>query len=192
MISAMDMLHNPRDLLKIKLRSEFDGKNVRKDLTKKMGMQENLDASMTDIIRIIIKGGSGYVPVDEAFNDKVTIDRDSIRYEYNPVIESEINMPRKWSYKTSGPIFQKLFREVAAAVADILHWQEEPFATDLGVTSFTATYADKTMATRNFILPGDDFKECFAIIKQMVPGCEYTPVVLLTSEDYADGDMMRS
>ena len=182
----MDMLHNPRDLLKIKLRSEFDGKNVRKDLTKKMGMQENLDASMTDIIRIIIKGGSGYVPVDEAFNDKVTIDRDSIRYEYNPVIESEINMPRKWSYKTSSPIFQKLFREVAAAVADILHWQEEPFATDLGVTSFTATYADKTMATRNFILPGDDFKECFAIIKQMVPGCEYTPAVLLTSDDYEE------
>ena len=92
---------------------------------------------MADIIRIIIKGGSGYVPVDEAFNDKVTIDRDSIRYEYNPVIESEISMPRKWSYKTSSPIFQKLFREVAAAVADILHWQEEPFATDLGVTSFT-------------------------------------------------------
>ena len=24
----------------------------------------------------------------------------------------------------------------------------------------------------------------FAIIKQMVPGCEYTPAVLLTSEDY--------
>ena len=38
---------------------------------------------MADIFRIVIKGGSGYGPVDEAFSDKVTIDCDSIRYEYN-------------------------------------------------------------------------------------------------------------
>ena len=37
---------------------------------------------MADIFRIVIKGGSGYGPVDEAFSDKVTIDCDSIRYEY--------------------------------------------------------------------------------------------------------------
>ena len=142
---------------------------------------------MADIIRITIKGESGYGPVDEAYSDKVTVDLDSIRYEYKPVLESEINVPRKWSYQTTSPIFRKLFSEAAAAVESILHW-EEPFVTDLGVTTFSVTYADKTKATRDFILPGDDFKECFAIIKQMVPGCEYTPAVLLTSEDYADGD----
>ena len=74
--------------------------------------------------------------------------------------------------------------ETEAIIGCILNWEEEPFVTDLGVTTFTVTYADKTKATRDFILPGDDFKECFAIIKQMVPGCEYTPAVLLTSEDY--------
>ena len=56
--------------------------------------------------------------------------------------------------------------------------------TDLGSTTFTVTYADKTEVKRQFVLPGDVFRECFAIIKQMVPGCEYTPAVLLTSEDY--------
>ena len=141
---------------------------------------------MADIIRIVIKGSSGYGPVDEAYSDKVTIDRDSIRYEYTPVVESEINIYRKWAYKTSSPIFQKLFREAAAAVEVILNREEKPFITDLGVTSFTVTYTDKTKATRDFILPGDDFKECFAIIKQMVPGCEYTPAVLLTSDDYEE------
>ena len=30
---------------------------------------------MTDIIRIVIKDGSGYGSVDEAYIDKVTIDR---------------------------------------------------------------------------------------------------------------------
>ena len=45
-----------------------------------------------------------------------------------------------------------------------------------------------TRVTGDFILPGDDFKECFTIIRQMVRGCEYVPAVLLTSEDYADDD----
>ena len=116
---------------------------------------------MADIIRITIKGESGYGPVDEAYSDKVTVDLDSIRYEYKPVLESEINVPRKWSYKTTSPIFRKLFNEAATAVESILRWDEEPFVTDLGVTTFSVTYADKTQATRNFILPGDDFKECF-------------------------------
>lgn len=143
---------------------------------------------MADIIRITIMGRSGNGPIDETYRDKVTIDRDSIRYEYKPGEESGINPLRKWSYKTSSPIFQKLFGEAAAAVEDIFIWGQEPFVTDLGVTAFTITYADKTRARRDFILPGDDFKECFDIIRQMVPGCEYMPAVLLTSEDYADGD----
>ena len=67
---------------------------------------------MADIFRIVIKGGSGYGPVDEAFSDKVTIDCDSIRYEYTPVVESEINMPRKWTYKTSSSIFQEEYARI--------------------------------------------------------------------------------
>ncbi len=40
---------------------------------------------MKDIIRIVIKGESGYCSVDDAYNDKITITRDSIRYEYKPM-----------------------------------------------------------------------------------------------------------
>ena len=36
--------------------------------------------------------------MDETYSDKVTIDRGSIRYEYEPVVESDIKVPRKWSY----------------------------------------------------------------------------------------------
>lgn len=143
---------------------------------------------MASIIKIVIKGGSGYGPGDEAYNDKLTIDCNSIKYEYNPIIESKSNAPRKWSYKTTSPIFQKLFEEAAAEVEVILNWEEVPFVTDLGVTTFVVTYADKTKATRDFVLPGDEFEECFTIVKQMVPRCEYIPAVLLTSEDYAEED----
>lgn len=138
---------------------------------------------MKEVSRIVIKGESGYGPVDKAYSDKVTIDRDSIQYKYKPTIESEVNVTRKWSYKTTSPIFQNLFKEVSEAVEAILNWDEIPFCTDLGVTTFVVTYTDKTKSERNYILPNDDFKECFAIIKQMVPTCEYIPAVLLTSED---------
>ena len=121
---------------------------------------------MADIIRIIIKGGSGYRPVDEAYSDKVTIDRDSIRYEYKPVVESDINVPRNWSYKTTSPIFLKLFTEATDAVEKILNRKEESFLTDLGVTTFTVTYADKTKTTRDFILHEDEFKNALTLLNK--------------------------
>ena len=39
-----------------------------------------------DIIKIVIKGASGYGPVDEAYEDKVTLTESSISYEYNEMV----------------------------------------------------------------------------------------------------------
>ena len=61
---------------------------------------------MADIVRIVIKGASGYCCFDDAFNDKVTLTNDSISYEYIPCVESEMNQKRKWSYKTNSPLFK--------------------------------------------------------------------------------------
>ena len=46
---------------------------------------------MNRIVKITIKGSSGYCPIDEAYKDKLTITSSSISYEYTPEIESEIN-----------------------------------------------------------------------------------------------------
>ena len=137
---------------------------------------------MADVIRIVIKGESGYGLIEDAYTDKVTIDRESIRYEYKSMLET--NSVRKWSYKTNSPKFQKLFIEAGNAVDTVMKWKEAAFVMDIGATTFVITYADKTKRERDFFLPGDDFKDCFAIIKQMVPGCENTPEVLKTAEDY--------
>lgn len=144
---------------------------------------------MADVIRIVIKGESGYGPIDEAYTDKVTIDRESIRYEYKPMVGS--NSVRKWSYKTNSPNFQKLFMEAGNAVDTVMNWKEASFVMDIGATTFVVTYADKTKRERDFFLPGDDFKDCFAVIKQMVPGCENTPEVLKTAEDYNNAKQMH-
>ena len=140
---------------------------------------------MKDIIRISIKGESGYCSAEEAYKDKVTITRDSIRYEYRPQYGgSETNIARNWSYKTTSSVFQKKFDELAALVPEVLTREEIPFVTDIGESTFVITYSDKSKKTRSFFLPGDEFISVFSIVKQMVPGCEYIPAVLLTSEDY--------
>lgn len=143
---------------------------------------------MADVIRIVIKGESGYGPIDEAYTEKVTIDRESIRYDYKPMTKS--NSVRKWSYKTNSPKFQKLFMEAGNAVDTVMNWKEASFVMDIGATTFVVTYADKTKRERDFFLPGDDFKDCFAVIKQMVPGLENTPEVLKTAEDYNNAKQM--
>ena len=87
---------------------------------------------MAEIIRIVIKGSSGYCCYDEAFNDKVTITQDSIAYEYVPYQETDINPKRKWSYKTNSPIFKMKYDEVAGMLPGIIERGVEEFCTDIG------------------------------------------------------------
>ena len=138
---------------------------------------------MKKVVRITIKGSSGYGPYDAAYEDKVTIRSDTIRYEYIPKVQSSKNMPRKWSYRTTSPMFFELFQNAASAVEEILNRIDEDLAYDVGEISFSGQYSDKTRTHREFFLPSDDFKDCFMIIKHMVPSCEEVPEVLQTSDD---------
>ncbi len=139
---------------------------------------------MSGIIRIVIIGSSGYCSVDEAFNDKVTITEDSISYEYTPYVESEINPKRKWSYKTNSPIFKVKYSEIARKVEEAIQRNITEFYTDIGDIAFDITYSDKTKFKETYGVPGDEFKELFSVIKSIVPETEYTPAVLLTSDDF--------
>lgn len=42
---------------------------------------------MKEIVKITIKGCSGYGPVDMAYDDKLTLTPTSISYEYKPYLE---------------------------------------------------------------------------------------------------------
>lgn len=139
---------------------------------------------MKEIIKIVIKGGSGYGSNDGAYNDKVTIEQKGISYEYIPMFESETNPVRKWSYKTNSPIYGMLYEQLKKSMESVTEPNIEMFYTDIGSIEFIITYDDKTKVKKIFWVPGDEFKEVFSIVKQMVPGCEYVPAVLLTEEDY--------
>lgn len=138
------------------------------------------------IARIVIKGASGYGSADEAYNDKVTITPTSISYEYKPMYESELNPSRKWSYKTNSPIFRMMYDKVAGMLPAIIERGIQEFCTDIGGIEFNITYSDKTKFKEIYWVPGDYFEELLVAIKCMVPETEYTPAVLLTSEDFDD------
>ena len=141
---------------------------------------------MKEIVKIIIKGYSGYCPADMAYEDKVTISCDSVSYAFKPLFESEENLPRNWRYKTDSPVFRKLFHELVSGMPGVMGHDTEMFCTDIGGIEFTVTFDDKTRWKQVFWLSGDEFRDCFKIIRQMVPACEKIPEVLLLSEDFEE------
>ena len=143
------------------------------------------------ITRIAVKGASGYGPVDEAYEDKVTITPSSISYEYkpHPYAHSDTHIHRKWSYTTSSPVFRELFEAIAAKVPEYLYNNDEVLmALDIGPIDLVATFEDKHKESLHLFCPSEYFADLFRLIKQMVPGCEDIPAVLLTQEDYESID----
>lgn len=145
---------------------------------------------MADIVRIIIKGASGYGPIEEAYEDKIVITSSSISYEYKPHPESNSkrNFYRKWSYKTTSPMFKEIYGRIAKMTPYYLYNREVLFVTDIGPTIITATFDDKHRETVNYFCPNEFFEDYFRTIKRLVPACERTPAVLLTSEDFEDAE----
>ena len=142
---------------------------------------------MAEIERIVIKGSSGYGCIDEAYKDKVSITSTSVVYEYVPYVETEINPKRKWSYRTNSPIFQKMYNDIVEVISEVTGRKNTEFCTDIGGVEFVITYSDKTNFKETYWVNGDYFEELFTKIKRLVPESEYTPAVLLTSEDYEEG-----
>ena len=114
---------------------------------------------MNDIIKITISGVSGFCPVDEAYSDKVTITPSSISYEYKPHTESrlETNIYRKWSYKTTSPIFQELYKRIAEMTPKYLIGGDALYVCDGSPTIITATFQDKHKESAVFYSSSDFF-----------------------------------
>ena len=88
-----------------------------------------------EIIKITIKGASGYGPLDEAYEDKITLTASYISYEYkpHPMADSKTNIYRKWSYTTTSPIFKQIFKEVSEKTPYYLYNDNIMFVRDIGL-----------------------------------------------------------
>ena len=139
--------------------------------------------TMKEIIKICIKGESGYGCIEDAYHDRLVIVPDGMNYEYLPAVESEINPKRKWKYTTNSPLYEELYKKIAKMVAEIINAEITEKCTDIGGIEFQITYADKSKVKKVYWVSGDCFAELFELIKQIVPECEYTSAGLLRSVD---------
>ena len=133
---------------------------------------------MAEIVKITIKGCSGYCSYDDAYEDKLVLTPVSISYNYVPLEESDLNYTRKWSYKTNSYFFGVAFKEIASMMPDILSAEETFLCTDVGMVDFTVTCSDHTQKHIRYWCPGSHFSKCFSIIKKLIPSGEPTPEVL--------------
>lgn len=138
---------------------------------------------MNSIVKIVIKGSSGYGPGDLAYEDKLTLTASSIAYEYNPLFASEENPVRKWSYKTTADDFGMLFSQISELMPRVMNPEFECFACDAGMVDFTVTYADKGKQHRTHWGFCDDFREIFSLIQILVPRTERIPEVIRIYDD---------
>ncbi len=141
---------------------------------------------MEEIIRIVIKGASGFCYEDKAYEDKLTLTSSSISYECKPEIESKINPKVKWSYKTSSELFKIQFEKISKMLPEIIENDFMMFCDDAQPISFIVTYSDKTRIQKSCFAVSDYFEELCKEIKVLCPSQEETPKVIKTSEDYED------
>ena len=87
---------------------------------------------MEEIVKIVIKGCSGFCQISEAYEDKVTLTEDSFSYEHKPVEESEINPSVNWKYKTSSIDFKVQFEKISKLAIKTLKKIFEYECTDVG------------------------------------------------------------
>lgn len=140
---------------------------------------------MKEIIRIVLKGSSGYGPYELAYKDKLTLTSNSIVYEYVPEQESEKNSSKKWKYSTNSPEFKIIFDRLSQAVETVSSGDlDSDLVADVGFTELLVTYSDKTKNAGMFWTTGEGFEEIFTLIKRLVPEIEDTPEVIKTNEDY--------
>lgn len=116
---------------------------------------------MADIVKIVIKGSSGYCSLDEAYKDKISITADSIAYEYKPVFESEMKPKRKWKYETNSTFFKVKYNQITDMIPAIFEKDIVEFCTDIGGIEFNITYSDKSRYKEIYWAPGDFDEQAF-------------------------------
>ena len=139
---------------------------------------------MVDVVRIEIFGESGYVTADEEYTDALIITDHSIEYECKPYEPSDVNPIQKWSYRSNSPAFKRLFSLTITAIQEIFRRDPQCPGTDMPVTTFVLTHSDNKTTKNMYMVNPNEFRECFSILKKMVPPCELVPWVLQTSDDY--------
>lgn len=137
---------------------------------------------MKEIIKIEIRGSSGYTPMEYVHKDKFTLTEGSASYEYIPYLKDS-DKARKWSYETDGREFREQFDHIRSIIMPILKGAPDYEIEDAGSVAFTISYSDGTEEVFRFDCLTGYFDELFNELKAFVPPVEPVPAVLWTIDD---------
>lgn len=133
---------------------------------------------MDSIIRIVIEGSSGMTSIEDMFSDRLVITPSEINYTSDPHGIHDAGAVSKWSYKTNSRAFEALYEQLTAKISDMFNLNDMLFVMDGGSVNFTVTYSDGRKKSMSYSYLSDSYRDCFELIKRMVPSSEALPLVL--------------
>lgn len=130
------------------------------------------------IIRIVVEGSSGMTSIEDSFSDRLVITPSEINYTSDPHGIHDTEAVSKWSYKTNSQAFEALYKQLAEKISDMLNLGDMLFVMDGGSVNFTVTYSDRRKKSVRYSDLDGSYRDCFELIRQMVPSSEALPLVI--------------
>lgn len=132
--------------------------------------------------RIIIKSGSGYVPVSEAYHEKLELTPCQLSYSYTPYVDMEENPYESWACLTHRPEFDRAYDEIQKIVSklpDTDYYDEDDPLYDFGTVSLSVIQMDNNVSKKDITGSPDEFNRILDLIRGMIPfGENVWPVFL--------------
>lgn len=137
---------------------------------------------MKTIKQITIKSESGYRAILAMYTDRLTVTKDSIRYEYRP-FSTVFADKWGWSYRTTAAEHKDLFCELEKIVPTVLESAEEYIVLDAGDIELIVTYEDGTKAKREITNHPTGYDSMLDLLRRMIPMQNRAMPMILQEED---------
>lgn len=76
---------------------------------------------MTEVSKIILIGHSVWGPVEETYEERLTVSAAEVTYRCHPIKATAENVAHRWRYWTDGPALANAFQKLAAVVVDLVN-----------------------------------------------------------------------
>lgn len=148
---------------------------------------------MSKIVKVVIKGTSGYCSIDDAYEEKITITSSKIKYHYLPEllknrdrcdIEAFSSVMPEIKFSTYyGPNFiQRQFEEIADLALATLNRNDIEECCDIGGTEITVFYDNGTKMSNTYYTFRYSFCTLLEAVKRLFKVTGLIPEMLKTED----------
>lgn len=134
------------------------------------------------LLKLEISGINGFMAGGEGWEEKLSMTKGDISYQYEPVRTSS-RIAKGWRYETDSDSFAVQFALAGEALARIINGEPVEGWEELPDVEVLAVYEDGTKYHGIFFSSELEFRELFTVVKRMIPACEKMPVMLAALDD---------